>query len=69
MTTKEELLQSYHENLQPSDATRRAAAMSAPDLENLPEGHPIRGLRAEIEAMNTLIERLLEVNEFHEPPA
>lgn len=69
MTTKDELLQSYHENLQPSDATRRAAAMSAPDLENLPEGHPIRGLRAENEAMNTLIERLLEENEFHEPPA
>lgn len=69
MTTKEELLQSYHENLQPSEATRRAAAMHVPDLESLPEGHPVRGLRAENAAMNTLITRLLEENEFPEPPA
>ena len=69
MTDKQELLKSYRENIEPSAATRRAAAMAAPDLEKLPEGHPIRGLRAENAAMNTLLARLLEENEQPEPPA
>lgn len=68
MTTKEELLQSYQKNKQPSEATRRAAAMAVPDLDDLPEGHPVLTMRAENAALVALVQKLRRENELPDVP-